>query len=266
MANVIGTDIQDILRGTGEVDFLYGEDGDDRLFAFEGNDVLDGGRGADSMTGGKGNDFYYVDNLNDRILERIGEGIDTVLSMVDGYRLNSNIENLTMLDIDGVLGTTAYGNSLGNVMVAKNGEGFSYDDTFFGAGGNDTLLGGSGSDRLNGDDGNDLLDGTIDAGTRLRGVSDGFDLLIGGKGADTYVLGDGQNYLGAEYAEIVGFSWQQGDKLRVADPSIYRIELSASSMAGNATRDTLIYQGNDLIALLVDKPNFDSARDFITLV
>jgi Ca2+-binding RTX toxin-like protein len=266
MADITGSKLKNILRGTDEIDFLYGTNGDDILIALAGNDLLDGGQGADSMRGGPGNDVYYVDNLNDKIIEIAGEGIDSVFSMVDGYRLPGQVENLTILDLDGLLGTTAYGNSLNNVIKAQNGEGYSYDDTFFGGGGNDTLLGGSGNDRLYGQTGNDILDGTTDAGSRIRGLSDGFDLLIGGDGADTYVLGDGNNYLGEEFVEIVGFSWRQGDKLQVADPTLYRVERSSSSLSGNAAKETLIYQGDDLIAMLVDRPNFDISRDFITAV
>jgi Ca2+-binding RTX toxin-like protein len=266
MADLYGTDLNDILNGSAEVDFLYGYSGDDRLFGFEGNDFLDGGAGADRMAGGAGNDVYSVDSLGDRVIELADQGIDTVRATVDGYRLANGVENLEMLDIDGVLGTTAYGNGLDNVISAKNGNGYSYNDVFFGGAGNDTLLGGTGSDRLNGGTGNDTLNGLADPFSRIRGFSDGFDVLTGGSGADTYALGNGTNYLGEEFAEIIGFSQSQGDKLLVSDPTIYRIERTASSLAGNATLDTAIYQGDDMIALLVDRPNFDAASGFITTV
>lgn len=59
--------------------------------------ILDGVTGADTLEGGQGSDVYYVDHVGDRIVERRGEGVDTVLSSVS-YTLGNDIENLTLLD------------------------------------------------------------------------------------------------------------------------------------------------------------------------
>ncbi|ACB67603.1 Hemolysin-type calcium-binding region [Burkholderia ambifaria MC40-6] len=61
------------------------------------DNILDGVTGADTMIGGKGNDTYYVDNVGDRVVERAGEGIDTVQSKIS-YALGDHVENLNLLD------------------------------------------------------------------------------------------------------------------------------------------------------------------------
>ena len=51
-------------------DLLFGGDGSDNLFGEDGEDSLDGGKGADIMSGGAGKDTYFVDHINDTIVER----------------------------------------------------------------------------------------------------------------------------------------------------------------------------------------------------
>ncbi|MFK8182232.1 MAG: calcium-binding protein, partial [Phormidesmis sp.] len=112
-------------------------------------------------------------------------------------------------------------------------------------GGNDTLYGGVGSDTLEGGAGNDVLDGS-DA------ISAGYfetDILGGGLGADTFVVGNANQayYLGdgdGDYALIEDFN---------AAEDIVQLHGSASNYTqqqqGNDTY--LSYQGNtsDLVAV-----------------
>ncbi|MBZ9665000.1 heme peroxidase [Pseudomonas sp. LMG 31766] len=141
-----------------------------------GNDVLDGGAGVDRMVGGAGNDFYYVDNAGDVVVEAAGAGIDTVYSGLANYTLSANVENLIHGDVGS---TVANGNALANVMQGNVG-----NDVLNGLGGNDTLQGMDGNDTLNGGTGNDLLEG-----------GDGDDTLLGGAGNDTLNGGDGDDFL-----------------------------------------------------------------------
>ncbi len=59
--------------------------------------ILDGVTGADTLIGGLGDDTYYVDDVGDRVIERAGEGIDTVQSKIS-VTLGDNVEHLNLLD------------------------------------------------------------------------------------------------------------------------------------------------------------------------
>ncbi|WP_196511933.1 choice-of-anchor I family protein [Nostoc sp. NZL] len=90
-------------------------------------------------------------------------------------------------------------------------DGKGSSDMLLGDDGNDTLLGGTGSDIISGGDGNDLLIG-------WGGSTNEIDLLNGGKGADTYVLGDATSVFytssqNRDYANIVNF--QADDKIQI---------------------------------------------------
>ncbi len=102
------------------------------------------------------------------------------------------------------------------------------NDQIFGDSGNDKIYGEGSSDKLLGGDGNDLLDGwykSFQAGQ--------IDELTGGKGSDTFVLGDktdGVYYLGNGYAKIQDFRLSEGDKLQLTgNIKDYSISLGSSS-------------------------------------
>jgi Ca2+-binding RTX toxin-like protein len=60
-AELVGTDGDDVLRGTPERDVIWGGNGDDVIFSSLGNDLICGGPGTDRMHGGRGNDEVYGD-------------------------------------------------------------------------------------------------------------------------------------------------------------------------------------------------------------
>ncbi|MBV8624885.1 MAG: calcium-binding protein, partial [Herbaspirillum sp.] len=70
---------------------------DNHLTGNDQNNILDGMGGADIMAGGKGDDSYYVDNAGDQVIEKAGEGVDTVYAKVS-TSLSANVENLVLLD------------------------------------------------------------------------------------------------------------------------------------------------------------------------
>ncbi|WP_253909700.1 calcium-binding protein, partial [Herbaspirillum seropedicae] len=68
-----------------------------RITGNDRDNILDGMAGADTLTGGKGNDSYYVDDAGDKVIEKAGEGLDTVYATVS-TTLAANVENLVLLD------------------------------------------------------------------------------------------------------------------------------------------------------------------------
>jgi Ca2+-binding RTX toxin-like protein len=164
----------DNLDGGNDVDFLVGEDGNDRLVGGFGDDLLNGGAGADILIGGAG--FDTVTYINAQPVG--GQGVTVDLSDASLNRGD------------------AAGDSFSSIEAFTLS---SFNDTFFGAGGddivvsgglgNDFISGGLGNDRLDGGDGDDQLKGESGNDTLIGGV--GNDFIIGGAGADFIDGGDG---------------------------------------------------------------------------
>lgn len=145
----------DTITGSQFNDTLKGGSGNDTLIGVAGNDSLDGGIGADQLIGGLGNDRYTVDDLGDVVVERDGEGIDTVRASTS-FTLSAHVEHLTLtglLDIDGA------GNGLNNRLTGNIGR-----NLLDGGDGNDTINGGANVDTLRGGAGDDIyfVDETAD--------------------------------------------------------------------------------------------------------
>lgn len=127
-----------------------------------GNDTLNGGRAADVIEGDAGNDVLRGRGGSDILLG--GEGDDRLFGNGRGDCLFGGGGN------DFLTGGAGADNLFGEAGA----------DTLNGGGGNDLLSGGGGEDRLDGGKGDDTLDG---------GGSGGLgDLLVGGDGADTFVI------------------------------------------------------------------------------
>ncbi|QKD84367.1 calcium-binding protein [Thermoleptolyngbya sichuanensis A183] len=256
-ANINGTgnDLNNVINGNAGNNFLFGLAGNDTLNGGDGNDLLSGGLGNDTMNGGFGDDTYIVDSLGDVAAEVAG-GIDLVIASVS-HTLSANLENLNLSGVANINGT---GNFRDNVINGNSG-----NNVLSGLGGNDTLVGGSGSDTLLGGDGNDRLRG----GTTANNAGER-DIMTGGLGADTFELGNsaGSYYLntvGNSYASITDFSAFQLDKFQVKGAlSQYRLD-KTRSLEGGAALDTLIYRGNDLIAVVRDTTNVLLGRDFVVV-
>lgn len=112
----------------------------------------------DKLTGGTGNDTLIVHDAATVLIERPGEGTDTVVADLS-WTLGDNLENLRLV------GSAAQGkgNALANKLVGNGAA-----NVFDGRGGNDVLDGAGGKDRLDG--------------------GAGIDILIGGNGADCFVF------------------------------------------------------------------------------
>lgn len=210
---------------------LTGNNRANLLIGNNGANTLSGGGGSDVLDGGLGNDTYLIASGHSTIVERDGEGIDTVLTG-SSYALSpgSFVENLKATGASGVTLTgnetnnTLFGNDARNTLRGMAGNDVLYggkgNDVLLGGAGRDALYGGDGLDRLYGEDGNDTLYGGSENGTlsggdgndtlygywnndllygdagddRLYGHT-GNDTLVGGFGNDTLASGEGYDFL-----------------------------------------------------------------------
>lgn len=282
----------DTLVGNDSNDTLDGGDGNDRLYGgFYGDDYLNGRSGADTMTGGLGNDTYVVDNIGDVVVEKVAEGVDTIVSSVD-YTLGTNIEKLTLTDsaVNGTgneLDNYILGNAVDNYIFTKDG-----NDTVNGRGGNDYINGGVGNDTLYGDTGNDYLYGDIgndlfyggDGNDTLLGAAGndffygqaGNDILIGGNGTDTLYGGTGADQFRFDLQSdgldtIKDFNRTEGDKIAIFKSSFGATSLSQFSY--NSTTGALLFDASPSdginpiqLATLENKPAGFSVQTDIVLV
>jgi RTX calcium-binding nonapeptide repeat (4 copies) len=137
--------------------------------------------------------------------------------------------------------------------------GNAYDNYLNGKDGDDILIGGKGSDILVGSNGNDNLFG-------YGGNTYEFDDLYGGSGADNFWLGNskyGDYYKGRGYAVIHDFNWKAGDKFVLSGDINQYLLVKDKNFLGGAARDTAIYKGNDLLAIVKDTINVVASQDFI---
>ena len=131
----------------GTVEVTVGTSAANDITGTAGRDLIDGGKGDDTMTGGAGNDIYVVDSTKDSVREAVDGGVDTAMASASTYKLNSNVENLTLTANGAQTGT---GNTLDNVIRANKVQskliGDAGNDTLVSVGGVDTMTGGAGAD------------------------------------------------------------------------------------------------------------------------
>ncbi|MBK1658100.1 family 16 glycosylhydrolase [Paracraurococcus ruber] len=148
--------------GTGADEAFYGTSAPETFQSHGGRDTLAGGLGDD----------VYEDPIGALVLEKPGEGIDTVRIWSGGdYTLPDNVENLVM-----ETGGIGRGNKLANMLIGKAGS-----DTLIGGSGNDVLIGGAGNNLLDGGADRDTADyADLGAGQRLSLVADASGLRLSG--------------------------------------------------------------------------------------
>lgn len=214
------------------IENAIGGRGHDRIVGNTADNRIDGGLSSDAMFGLAGNDTYLVDNARDMVVERAGQGTDSVRSTVS-YALGENVEHLILL---GKAATKAAGNDLANALRGNAGDnglnGGAGHDRLYGNGGADTLLGGVGNDRLEGGAGNDTLGGGWGDDILIGGR--GSNLLTGGRGDDRLFLDAGANrsvferYSGHD--TLFDFSVSSGDRIDLSGQS-YSVGRSSDGYA-----------------------------------
>lgn len=201
-----------VIDGGKGFDRLYGADGDDAIFGSDGRDFLSGGAGADTLDGGSWDDTIIGGDGGDVLLGGTGKDLlsgDAGDDTLDGGGWHDTMSGGAGNDL-------ALGGNGNDLIYGDAGndrlEGGGGDDRAYGGQGDDHLLGGYGRDRLYGEDGDDLLDGghwddtleggagadSLDggAGSDLLDGGTGNDLLYGGAGGetDTLIGGDGADH------------------------------------------------------------------------
>jgi Ca2+-binding RTX toxin-like protein len=179
-----------------------GTPGSDVLLGTEDDDVFDGRCGSDTLIGAGGDDLYLVADRNDRIVEQVGGGFDTVWADTS-FVLPDQVEALGLVGGGDFNGD---GNGLGNLMSGNRGDnrldGKAGDDVLLGNAGEDSLIGGAGLDALDGGLGDDRIEDGEGAGFVAGGAGDDLIRLAAGSdvigfnrgdGRDSVVGGDGQN-------------------------------------------------------------------------
>jgi Ca2+-binding RTX toxin-like protein len=174
--NLTGNALGQNIFGNAGANTLTGGGGTDTLIGYGGDDILFGNADAAStLQGGAGNDWYYITQTGDSLVEFAGEGNDRILTSVS-YTLSAGqeIETLSALDSSGSAAINLAGNGFAQFIQGTNGA-----NILSGDGGADILAGLGGGDVLLGGDGDDFLNGGL-----------GSDTLNGGAGADMFVFAD----------------------------------------------------------------------------
>ena len=185
--NLIGSDVDNIIRSGAGADDIATRFGSDTVFAGAGDDVIrhvedvanrgdidewDGGDGIDHANYSEFHSAVQIDlTANHEAFTRDGTNVAAGVWRIIGQL--ENIENVTGTEFDDRL----FGDAEDNILYGLGGNdrltGGIGDDQLFGGDGNDVLFGAQNTDMLDGGDGNDRL------------FIDGVDtVVIGGDGFD----------------------------------------------------------------------------------
>lgn len=201
-----GNDHDNVLTGNIASNFITGG---------AGNDVIDGDAGNDTMSGGLGDDRYFVDDINDQVVEQLNSGTDHVQSSVS-YALSENVENLTLTGTENL---SATGNSLDNHIIGNEGD--------------NIIVVGAGSDVVDGGEGDDVVYFTGDFGdySITKGAS---GQIVVSNDSDSNTLSDVEKLSFRDGELIVGAHSLEDTVINTitdGNPTIKSISLSNGNIA-----------------------------------
>jgi Ca2+-binding RTX toxin-like protein len=266
MADITGTEGNDILNGTGNADTITGLGGDDTIHGGDGNDTIDGGAGIDIIDAGYGDDLIRA-GWGDSVAG--GDGINTLELDLRGAPAGVTIDQAGYSSLAGI---TLFGGTISGIQIIATAylpDHFNIFSIFYpthtwGA----TIHGGAATDVITGSNGNDAIHGN-GSGDHLDGRG-GDDQLFGGEGFDNLTPGAGHNlvdggadldtalYLTAQYALAIDLAaGTVSDGVEVFDTlvSIEAVyggplgdtifgDFTASSLSGSSGNDTIYGRGD----------------------
>ncbi len=198
MANITGTNGDNILTGTANDDAINGLAGADTIEGGDGIDIIIGGLGADKMSGGAGNDEFLVGGTEIVLGETIDGGTGSnkistwggdlslaTITNVQTLGLHLNSLKLSATQMAAFTSLTSYNNAPVTLTASTAGTYTLANKTvtgtfnLAGSSGNDKLVGNAAAQTLDGGDGNDAIVGGLGADTMLGGAGDD-EFLAGG--------------------------------------------------------------------------------------
>ena len=276
-----------ILGGDGN-DSLLGGTFNDTLDGGTGDDTLNGGTGADSMIGGSGDDYFFIDDLNDRVYEIGGGGNDTVYISIAGYDLTSlsNIETILPSGYNSTLPVSIIGNSLNNTLVGN-----SLNNIIDGQAGSDSMVGGLGNDYYYVDNSNDKINenagegmDSVRSNIGYYALQENLEYLILGTGAVTGVGNALNNTIignNGSYNSLFGGAgndWLDGNDSLVGETGRNTINggTGADTMIGGVNSDYFVVDnvGDSLVGgggdgrdgIISELNSYTLPSDFVALV
>ncbi|WP_281437020.1 calcium-binding protein [Methylobacterium aquaticum] len=206
---------------------FYGTPGNDTIIGDSNlENIFYGNGGIDTLIGGAGNDFYVLNSIDDRIIERPGEGTDTAYVNFSYYTLPDNVEQLVMT---GNADLAAYGNASNNMFYGNAG-----NNTFIGGGGVDTFVGGAGDDYY-------VLSSVND--TVVENTNEGRDTVYA---AFDYVLGANIEQLVLTGAGNTQGTGNDGDNALFGNDQVNTLNGAGGNdyLWGGGGRDVFVFTGN----------------------
>ena len=184
--------------GDGGTDLLIGGSGRETLNGGDGNDVLIA-KGGDTLTGGAGADTFLFTAITPgapaEVITDFQAGIDRIdLRAISPSSISINGGTITAVTAAGNLTIQVTGAvSMADIVTAATPTvmGTADSDALVAGPSGSVLLGGAGADLLVGGAGNDRLEGGAGNAAGLGNAAGDPNLLWGGLGDDTYVMGDG---------------------------------------------------------------------------